>query len=261
MKRTLLFMSLAAFTAVHDHCQELGKSPAFEVASITACKPGTPAPPGEHAGMVQFTYPGGRFEARATTVKFLVEWAYGILPAQHSSVPSWMEDERWDIVAKAAGPASDAEMKRMAQRLLADRFHLQLHHEMRDVPVLIMMPGKTAPKLFPAKDGETHSMKIAPQMGEDQKIISYRVTATKFSFAQLNEVFSRQLDRVLVNQTGIDGDVDFALDLTPDETRPNPLDPSLIISAMRDQLGLTLKSEKGQAEFLVIDGGERAAAN
>lgn len=254
-------MSLAAFTTLHDHCQELGKGPAFEVTSITACKPGTPAPAGEHAGMVQFTYPGGRFEAKATTVKFLIEWAYGILPAQHSSVPAWMEEERWDIMAKAAGPATDAAMKRMAQRLLADRFHLQVHEEMREVPVLILLAGKTPPKLFPAKEGETHSLKIAPQMGEDQKVVSYHITATKFSFAQLNEVFSRQLDRVLVNQTGIEGDVDFALDLTPDETRPNPLDASLIISAMKEQLGLVLKSEKGPAEFLVIAGGERAAAN
>ena len=48
----------------------------------------------EHTGMVQFTSPGGRFTARATTVKFLLEWAYGIQPAQHSSGPSWIGTEQ-----------------------------------------------------------------------------------------------------------------------------------------------------------------------
>ena len=48
--------------------------------------------------MVQFTYPGGRFTARATTVKFLLEWAYDLLPAQHSSGPGWMSADRYYIV-------------------------------------------------------------------------------------------------------------------------------------------------------------------
>jgi uncharacterized protein (TIGR03435 family) len=50
------------------------------------------------------------------------------------------------------------------------------------------------------------------------------------------------------------------LDLTPDENRPNPLDPSIVISAMRDQLGLTVKSQKGPVEFFVIDSAEQVAA-
>ena len=62
---------------------------------------------GEHAGMAQFTAPGGRFTAGATTLKFLVEWAYGIQPFQHSSGPSWFETDRYDIVAKAEGSATD----------------------------------------------------------------------------------------------------------------------------------------------------------
>src|SRR5215475_12717335 len=117
---TKIFLFTALFgLALHDcHCQDLAKAPAFEVASITPCPPGTPAPPGEHAGMVQFTYPGGRFTARATTVKFLLEWAYDLLPAQHSSGPGWMSADRYDIIANAPGGATDEEMKLMARTLL-----------------------------------------------------------------------------------------------------------------------------------------------
>src|SRR5262249_28262174 len=83
--------------------------PAFEVAAVKPCEPGTPEPPGQRMGMVRFTYPGGRFEARAVTVEFLLEWAYGLLPSQHSHGPAWMENERYDIVAKAPGNATDDE--------------------------------------------------------------------------------------------------------------------------------------------------------
>jgi uncharacterized protein (TIGR03435 family) len=210
--------------------------------------------------MVQFTFPGGRFTANATTVKFLLEWAYGILPFQHSGGPAWMEDDRYDIVAKASGPATDDEMKLMTQTLLSERFKLKFHHETREAPALVLTAGKTTPKLFPPKEGETHSLRIMRQMGEDQKVVSYHVVATRFSFAQLNQTFARLLDRVIVNQTGLDGDFDFTLDLTPDENQPNPLDPSLLISAMREQLGLTVKSQKGPVDFFVIDSVEKVAA-
>ena len=126
--------------AERGYCDDAAKT--FEVASVTPCKPGTSAPPGEHAGMVRFIYPGGRFEAKATTVKYLMEWAYGILPAQHSSGPSWMENERYDIVAKAEGKASDHDMKMMARALLAERFKLTFHVESREVPVVMVSLGK-----------------------------------------------------------------------------------------------------------------------
>ena len=57
-----------------------------------------------------------------------------------------------------------------------------------------------------------------------------------------------------------DGDFDFTMDLTPDESNPNPLDPSIVMDAMRKQLGLTLKSEDTAVDFLVIDSAQKVAA-
>ena len=92
-----------------------------------------------------------------------------------------------------------------------------------------------------------------------EKIQSWHVVATRYSFDQLNQTFALQLGRVIVNRTGLEGDYDFTVDFTPDENTPNPLDPSLIINAMRDQLGLTVKSQKGPVEFLVIDNLDKVA--
>ena len=243
----------------YGRAQDLANALRFEVAAIKPCEPGTPEPPGQRMGMVRYTYPGGRFEAKATTVEFLMEWAYDLLPSQHSRGPAWMDKDRFDVIAKAPGNASDDQMKLMAQTLLAERFHLKFHRESREGPVLLVTLGKSAPKLFPPKEGEVHSLKITPQSDADQKVVSYHVVATRFSFAQLNQTFARQLERVIVNGTGLDGDFDFTLDFTPDENRPNPLDPSLIITAMRNQLGLNLQAQKGPVDYLVIDSVEKVS--
>jgi len=97
-------------------------------------------------------------------------------------------------------------------------------------------------------------------MGADKKPLGWHVVATKFSFEQLNQAFARQLGRVIVNRTGLEGDFDFAMDLTPDENSPNPMDPSMFVRAMRDQLGLALKTEKGPVEFFVVDSAQKVAA-
>src|SRR5580658_2076216 len=191
MKRTLVVAAILSLPVYQGHCQELAHAPAFEVAAIAPCPPGTLEPIEEHMGTVQFTHPGGRFNAKATSLAYLLEWAYGILPAQHSGGPSWMGDDRYDIIAKAGGNVTDAQMKLMTRTLLADRFQLKFHREKRDVPVLVISLGKTAPKLFPTKDDEQRSMRVEPQLGLDRKPVSWHVVATRFSFAQLSETFSR----------------------------------------------------------------------
>jgi Protein of unknown function (DUF3738). len=210
--------------------------------------------------MAQFTSPGGRFRASATTLKFLLEWAYGIQPSQHSGGPSWINSDRYEIVAKADGNATDEEMRLMAQALLADRFALKLHHERREIPAYVVSVGKTAAKLSPPKDGETHALRMAPQMGPDQKAVSYRVIGTRYTLTQLTDLFARQMGSVIVDHTGLNGEYDFTIDLTPDESRPNPVDPTLLLTAMREQIGLTVKSQKVPMDILVIDSAEKVAA-
>src|SRR5438105_4356077 len=122
MTRILTLSTLVVLSLGHGHCQDIAKAPAFEVASITPCKPGTPEPMWEHSGVAQFTFPGGRFRATATTLKFLVEWAYRIQPFQHSDGPAWFGADRYDVEAKAEGNPTEQQMRLMVQTLLADRF-------------------------------------------------------------------------------------------------------------------------------------------
>jgi len=260
MKRILSIAVLAAASIHHAHCQQLAKSPAFEVASITPCKPGTPEPMGEHMGMMQFIYPGGRFEAKAIDIRYLFEWAYKILPSQHSDGPAWFGSDRYDIIAKAPGNATDAEIRLMTQALLADRFKLKLHRETKEVSVLAIGIGKNGAKLPAPKDGEIHSIQVVPRTGPDPNLPAFHVEGKRFTMAQLIDTFARQFERVMVDQTGIDGEFDFSMDLNPDEGRPSPLHQSILIEAMQDQLGLSLKSMKAPVDVYVIDSAEKAAA-
>lgn len=258
MIKSLLLVSGLALTIQHGHCQDAPK--AFEVASVTPCKPGTPEPLWEHTNTPDFIAPGGRFTARSVDLKFLVEWAYGILPAQHSEGPSWFGSDRYDIVAKAEGNPSEAQIKLMLQALLVERFKLQCHRETRELSVLAVSLGKNPPKLSPAKDGETRALRIEPRMGPDQKVTSFHVMCTRFTLAQLSATFARQLGRVLVDRTGLEGEFDFSFDMTPDEHQPNPMDASILIAALRDQIGLSVKPEKAPVDFWIIDRAEKVAA-
>jgi uncharacterized protein (TIGR03435 family) len=85
------------------------------------------------------------------------------------------------VVAKAAGNATDQQMKLMVRTLLAERFHMNSHHESREISAIVISLGKGEPKLFAPKDGENRSLRIAPQTDPDRKIASYRVIATRFS--------------------------------------------------------------------------------
>lgn len=237
----------------------LGAEPAFEVASITPCPSGTPAPPMEHAGITNWVAPGGRFTARATTVVFLMEWAYGMQPWQHSDGPGWLSNDRFDVVAKADHDATENEMKQMARTLLEERFGLKLHRESKEMPAYVISVGKNSPKLFPPKDGETHDMRFSETPGGNQKTPSYRITATRYTLPQLADVFARRMDRVIVNRTGMDGEYDFTLDLTPDENHQSPVDQTLLLDALRRQIGLDVRSEKTAVDYYTIEGAGKAA--
>src|SRR5215831_12552465 len=135
------------FTIVAAATFALAAGPHFEVASIKPCKPGTPENPMLHMGAVQFVSPGGRFTATATSLKYLIEWAYGIQANQRSGGPAWIDTDMYDIAATAEGNPSLADMKRMLQNLLEERFQLKLHQEQKTMTAYVISIGRNSAKL------------------------------------------------------------------------------------------------------------------
>jgi uncharacterized protein (TIGR03435 family) len=86
------------------------------------------------------------------------------------------------------------------------------------------------------------------------------VTFTRFSIPRLADTFSRQMDRPILDQTNLSGEFNFALDLTPDESQPRTIDASMLMSALREQLGLSFRADKVPVDYYVIDSADKTAA-
>src|SRR5688572_1794779 len=89
----------------------------------------------------------GRVTAKAMTLKELVASIYRVRGQAVIGGPEWVESERYDIEARAANEAGEAELRLMLQALLADRFRLRLHKDTRDGAVYALGVGRGGPKL------------------------------------------------------------------------------------------------------------------
>jgi uncharacterized protein (TIGR03435 family) len=164
----------------------------------------------------------------------------------------------------------------MLQALLEDRFKLKIRRETKEVPVYALTVGKSGAKLQQFKEG-TSSPPTPGQKPDCTSMISGSANgpnmARVFMQATTVDEFSKALGFVLarpiINKSGITGLFDFHLEYAIDETtggpaRATPSDepagPS-IFTAIQEQLGLKLDSDKGPGERLVIDRVERPSGN
>src|SRR4051812_37386675 len=124
----------------------------FEVASV---KP-SPPPSGDRR-VVMFGGgrggPGsndpGRLTYTNTTLMSLVTQAYNVKSYQVTA-PAWMETERYDVIAKlpdTTPPVTKEQSAIMLQNLLAERFHLTLHHDSKEFQGFELVVGKNGSKL------------------------------------------------------------------------------------------------------------------
>jgi uncharacterized protein (TIGR03435 family) len=75
-----------------------------------------------------------RYTATNASLRMLLLNAY-VLKDYQLDTPGWMDNERYDISAKAPGVAKKREIDVIAQNLLVERFKIQMHREQRERPV------------------------------------------------------------------------------------------------------------------------------
>lgn len=233
--------------------------PAFEVATIK------PAPPGERRSM--FSFRGTELVVQNLSLNDLMKFVNLVQGREIIGGPSWMSTDRWDIEAKPDTPGmpSQAQLRVMIQKLLADRFALRFHEEKREMAAYALTVGKDGPKMTKNTDAsELGGFSMGP-LG-----VMHAGGATMKDFAQVLQ--GDILDRPVVDQTGLQGRWNFTLQWTPDETqfpgarvpRPaeddtNPLPP--LFTAIQEQLGLKLEAEKADVPVIVIDHVEHPTPN
>ncbi len=218
----------------------------FEVASIKQN-----ISPSGHSH-IYFSTEDGKFQAINVPLKQLLQFAFDIPDTRIENSPAWASTDKFDIDAKS-DPALDAHLKslprdqsraeklQMLQALFADRLHLTTHRETRNLPVYALVPAKTGPILQPAKAGSQFSA------SRDH------ITDQGASMGILAEQLARETGRPVLDKTAIEGRFDLTLRWTSDVTaNPDPTAPSLF-TALQEQLGLKLESQKAPVEVLVID--------
>jgi uncharacterized protein (TIGR03435 family) len=242
------FCAAALLLAAHPSFPQQPAVPTqFEVASVKRLETG--GPPGDIP--MNMDPSPGHFAMRNVPLRYAIEWAYDLKDYQISG-PEWIKaDDRFEIAARAAGPATDEQMRPMLQTLLTERLQMKTHRETREMPVYVLVLGKGSPKLRqPAPDSKPHLASGAEG-----------VTFVNFPLSRFTFLLTRRLDRPVLDLTGLKGSYDYTIDISglPMPGNKN-IDAPSIFSTVRSDLGLELKPSKEPVSILVIDQVSRIPA-
>ena len=271
-------------------------SPAFEVASIK---------PDASASLTRgFSMPADRLEATNLPLTRLVADAYGeggppiqpLLSEQVAGGQGWMNDDGFDIVAKAGadvpvGAAGNAQKLLMLRTLLAERFKLAVHHETRTGNIYVLTraraDGRLGPKLTrtdvdcaaeaAARGGAVPPLPVPgaiprcnPQIGLGPVSV---LRAGGQIMPLLAKLFGRLTSRIVVDRTGLTGAFNVDMRFTaeglpgsgpsalPPPTPPADSDVPSFFTAVQEQLGLKLDAQRGPMDVIVIDHVEHPIEN
>lgn len=231
--------------------------PVFEVATI---KPSNPESSGR--GINVGRGGGNAFTTLNVPLADLIRFAFGLHARQVIGGPSWMETEKYDILAKpdAPGVPNAPQVRAMVQKLLAERFGLVFHREKRELSTYLLTVDKAGVKMVKS---EASGSRLPGFSGRGPGRLGAR-NSTMADFADFLQ--ARAVDRPVVDQTGLTDRYDFTLEFREERSgaaavagsnatpSAQPADdrPDLF-AALRQQLGLRLESGKAQVEVLVID--------
>lgn len=222
-------------------------------AGVSVIKPSDPSSANRF-----YTLRGSHFIAQNQTAANLIEIAYGLQHTQVLGGPSWMHSERFDLEAAPdqEGKYSYNDWTLMLQQIMADRFHVQLHHETRELPAFNLALAKGGTKLTPSAAGADGKPNIDVK---GREVIS--IIATDADTAEFVKILKEAIvGRPVFDQTGLAGHYDFTLRFAADRTAmsatadsaPPDLPPDLF-TAIQQQLGLKLAPTKAPADVLVVD--------
>jgi uncharacterized protein (TIGR03435 family) len=228
----------------------------FEVASIKVLPPGSP---GERRDPISIEPTTGNLAMRNVGIGELIMWAFKTGPGQITNVETARAvTDRFDIIAKAAGPAKSDELRIMLQNLLAERFKLATHRETKEVSAYVLVEAKGGHKLRVSEAADGRGVLPVQQQGK------MALTGQSATLDQLTMFLSAPLRTPVIDQTGLKGRYDFEFDITnfmmqgqlqPGEAPPDPV--SVLQAALPKQLGLRLEAKKMPVEMLVIDHIEK----
>jgi uncharacterized protein (TIGR03435 family) len=259
------------------------KVPEFAVASIKPDKSGT--------NMFRIMFGPDGFTATNVPLKHLIREAFSVNDDQIAGEPAWVSSTSFDVDAKVDSADVPAmknltfdQRRQMIRSLLADRFALKTHEETKELPVYMLVIAKGGPKLHEAKPGDTYPNGLKGPDGQHGGAgmmmfnASGQITAQGVLMSNLTRLLAQQTGRTVIDKTGLMGKYDFTLQMPPMKG-PMPMPPAAgngpaggddggddssgpsIFTALQEQLGLKLDSQKAPLPLIVIDHIEQPSAN
>jgi uncharacterized protein (TIGR03435 family) len=205
----------------------------------------------------------GLVTQRGATLRELVALAYGTKEDRVTGGPKWTDSDRFDVDAKAGGPAKDEELERMLQTFLAERFQLVVHTQSKQVSgyALVVVKG---------------GIRAKPSEGSDQprsQSHNGSLTATAIKMDGFADWLSRRVAVPVADATGLTGPYSFSMvwDYTQDRSLsssmadavPTATDPKgqTLFVALQEQLGLRLEPRNVPVDVIVVDRAEKPTFN
>ena len=227
----------------------------------------------------------GRVRITNMPLRLILLDAFRLMDHQLIGAPEWTESARFDINAtyQADGARTEDDARAMLRTLLADRFGLKTHREMRELPIysLVMArkDGALGPRLVRSTiDCNQWIAEKRPQMGAGSAspvapggkrpvclILTTRrfITAGTRSMQDLLRPLQSMTGRPVIDRTGLTGAFDFDLQWTSGPVAPAagptaPADdgPSIFV-ALQEQLGLRLAPGRAPFDVVVVDAVRR----
>jgi uncharacterized protein (TIGR03435 family) len=222
----------------------------FEVASVKPNTSGT-----RNSGT---TTSKGQVRFDNASLKSCIQQAFDVRDFSLSG-PGWLDDERFDIVAKIPADAPRSAIATMLQALLKDRFKLVVHWVPKELSGYALVAARNGVTLHQVEDTGSVSTSTGDRI----------ITSTQISMDRLADVLGRQLNQPVQNLTELKGVFEIKLEWTPDavpaapsgDASPAKLPDSAagpsIFTALQQQLGLRLRAQKVTIQTLVVDHIER----
>ena len=254
--------------------------PTFEVASVR------PAPPYMEGQDVQMrggpgTDDPGQFTAPRASLMSLLATAYGVAFDQISG-PDWLTTELYSVAAKIPPNTTKDRFNLMLQNLLAERFHLTLHHGTKDFTVYELVVAEGGPKMTASANQPAPDRKGFPVLPPGRRMaINFNIQPVRATCRETMAQFAEHLggwvnmsngDGIVrgsppaphvIDKTGLTGEFDFTLEFAGSVFIANSPEANTagdqgghglsLFAALEKQLGLKLEKKKAGLDVLVID--------
>jgi uncharacterized protein (TIGR03435 family) len=208
---------------------------------------------------------GELYQLRRATMVDLIKMAYSLDAEKVVGGPSWIDYDRFDVVAKTKRGTSPEALRVMLQSLLADRFGLIVSPETKPMPAYVLSAGKSQPRLKVADGSGSAGCKtlgfVTLNGGRYTRVGCRNVTMSAFAVA-LPSLAARFLGaHQVMDSTGLEGMWDLELQF-PTQLAAGPVTSSDLFEAIDKQLGLKLSVEDVEQPVLMVKGAnEQPSAN